>query len=79
MSISPDAAMGQGNESADFLEQKLNEWAGALHDYEEIDVAFNLNHEKVQEYRLKADHSLAQIIALKTKLNQKTTVICWSR
>lgn len=50
MSISPDAARGQGNDSAaDFLEQKLNEWADALHDYEEIGVAINLNHAKAKE------------------------------
>ena len=72
MSISPDAARGQGNESAaDFLEQKLNEWADALHDYEEIGVAFNLNHHKMQEFRQKADRSLAQIIAIKNKTEPK--------
>jgi len=50
MSISPDAVRSQGNVSAaDFLEQKLNEWADALHDYEEIGIAINLNHAKAQD------------------------------
>lgn len=73
MTISPDAVRAQGNESAaDFLEQKLNEWADALHDYEEVGVAFNLNHVRMQEYRLKADRSLAQIIAIKNKTEPKS-------
>jgi len=72
MSISPDAVRAQGNaSSADFLEQKLNEWADALHDYEEMGVAFNLNHFKMQEFRMKTDRFIAQVIAIKNKTEPK--------
>jgi hypothetical protein len=68
MSISPDAVRGQGNDSAaDFLEQKLNEWADALHDYEEIGVAINENHYKFQDALRKQRTAFAQMIMTKTK------------
>lgn len=45
MTISPALVRAKGNEiGADHLEQKLNEWADALHDYEELGVAVNTRH-----------------------------------
>ena len=50
MSINPDRVKAQGNEDgAKFLIAKQNEWADALHDYEELGVAVNLNHTKTQD------------------------------
>lgn len=61
MSISPDAIRSQGNhDAADFLEEKLNEWADALHDYEQIGIAINQNHVKFQEGLRKQRASFAQ-------------------
>lgn len=72
MTINPDRVRANGNISgAEYLEAKISEWADALHDYEEIGVAFNLNHHKMQEFRQKADRSLAQIIAIKNKTEPK--------
>jgi hypothetical protein len=73
MSISPDAVRGQGNDSAaDFLEQKLNEWADALHDYEEIGVAINENHYKFQDALRKQRTAFAQMIMTKTKADDQS-------
>ena len=50
MGINPDQVRIQGNASgADFLEQKIQEWDDALHDYEELGVAINVNHAKTQD------------------------------
>lgn len=50
MTLNPDKIKAAGNESgARFLIAKQNEWADALHDYEQLGVAVNLNHVKVQE------------------------------
>ena len=50
MSINPDRVKAQGNEDgAKFLIAKQNEWADALHDYEELGAAVNLNHAKTQD------------------------------
>jgi hypothetical protein len=68
MSINPDQVRSHGNtESADFLEQKINEWADALHDYEEIGVAINENHYKFQDALRKQRTAFAQMIMTKTK------------
>lgn len=73
MSISPDAVRSQGNHSAaDFLEQKLNEWADALHDYEEIGVAINENHYRFQEALRKQRTAFAQMINIKTKSDDRS-------
>ena len=49
MSINPDQVRVRGNaDGADFLEQKIEEWDDALHEYEEVGVAVNLNHIKTQ-------------------------------
>ena len=68
MSISPDAIRSQGNhDAADFLESKLNEWADALHDYEQIGIAINQNHIKFQDALRKQRASFAQMISIKSK------------
>jgi hypothetical protein len=73
MSINPEQVRSQGNiESADFLEQKLNEWADALHDYEEIGVAINENHYKFQEALRKQRTAFAQMIMTKTKAEDQS-------
>ena len=49
MTINPDQVRAQGNiNGAEFLEEKLTEWADALHDYEELGVAINMNHVKYE-------------------------------
>jgi hypothetical protein len=68
MSINPEQVRAQGNEvGADFLEQKINEWADALHDYELLGEAINLNHVKHQESIRKQRASFAQMIGIKNK------------
>lgn len=68
MSINPDRVRANGNESgADFLEEKIEEWADALHDYEELGVAINLNHVKAQEVLRKQRASFAQMIGVKNR------------
>lgn len=71
MSINPEQVRAQGNEeSADFLEKKINEWADALHDYEEIGVAVNINHTKAQEALRRQRASFAQMIGVKNKTSE---------
>lgn len=73
MSISPDAIRGQGNhDAADFLEVKLNEWADALHDYEQLGIAINQNHIKFQESLRKQRASFAQMISIKSKTGEQS-------
>lgn len=68
MSLSPDQVRAQGNIfSADFLEAKIEEWADALHDYEQLGAAINLNHAKNIEALRKQRMSLAQMIGIKNK------------
>ena len=72
MTINPDRVRANGNISgAEYLEAKISEWADALHDYEEMGVAFNLNHFKMQEFRMKTDRFIAQVIAIKNKTEPK--------
>jgi hypothetical protein len=68
MSINPDRVRANGNESgADYLEQKLTEWADALHDYEELGVAINLNHAKSQDAIRRQRDSFAKMLGIKNK------------
>jgi hypothetical protein len=68
MSINSDKVRSHGNTAAaDFLEQKIEEWADALHDYEEMGVAVNLNHARAQEMLRKQRASFAQMIAVKNR------------
>lgn len=68
MSINPEKVRAAGNiNGADFLEAKITEWADALHDYEELGLAVNLNHIKTQEALRKQRASFAHMIGIKNK------------
>lgn len=68
MSINPEKVRAAGNiNGADFLEAKITEWADALHDYEELGLAVNLNHLKTQEALRKQRASFAHMIGIKNK------------
>lgn len=68
MSINPERVQAAGNEDgAQFLMEKQEEWADALHDYEEIGVAVNVNHVKSQELLRKQRFSFAQMIGIKNQ------------
>lgn len=66
--INPDRVLAAGNLSAaEYLESKISEWDDALHDYEELGVAINLNHAKSQESLRKQRASFAQMIGIKNR------------
>lgn len=68
MGINPDQVHAVGNvDGANFLMEKLDEWADALHDFEEIGVAINLNHAKAQEALRKQRVSLVQTLGTMNK------------
>ena len=48
---------------------KQDEWADALHDYEELGVAINLNHHRVQGAKVNA---LIRAVALRGKTENQT-------
>ena len=53
--VSPERVQAAGNlDGADYLIAKQEEWADALHDYEELGVAINLNHHRVQGAKVNA-------------------------
>lgn len=69
MSIGPDRVRSHGNvAAADFLEQKLEEWADALHDYEEFGAAFNMNHARNQEASGRQFMRVAAMLKIKAQL-----------
>lgn len=68
MSISPEMVRAKGNtDGAKFLEEKQEEWADALHDYEEIGVAVNTNHIKQQEQTRKLRTAFFQAMGVQNK------------
>lgn len=68
MTINPERVRSQGNiTSADFLEQKITEWSDALHDYESLGIAVNLNHHKNQEAINKRRREFVQMINVQNK------------
>jgi len=68
MTVNPDKVRSAGNVGgAEFLEAKLNEWADALHDYEQLGAAFNLQHARAQEAASKACMRLAQLVGIRNK------------
>lgn len=68
MGISPDQVRAHGNiNAADFLEARIEEWANALHDYEELGMAVNLNHVKTQDALRRQRSAFAQMIGVKNK------------
>jgi hypothetical protein len=69
MSINPERVRVNGNESsAEFLEQKLEEWADALHDYEQLGAAFNLNHARAQDATRRQYMLVNSLLRTKTAL-----------
>jgi hypothetical protein len=74
MNINLDQVRAQGNtSSADFLEEKITEWIAAIHDYESLGQAINLNHAKHVEALRKQRSSFAQMIGVKIKPPNSTT------
>jgi hypothetical protein len=72
MTINPERVKSHGNESgAEYLKEKLNEWADALHDYEELGIAVNLNHIKAQELLRKQRMAFASMIGIKNKTQEQ--------
>ncbi len=68
MGLNPKMIEAKGNETgAAYLTEKITEWADALHDYEEIGLAVNLNHVKTQEALRRQRASFAQMIGIKNK------------
>lgn len=66
--INPIRVRALGNTSAaEHLESKISEWDDALHDYEELGFAINLNHAKAQESVRKQRASFAQMIGVKNR------------
>ena len=69
MSINPDRVRANGNvDAADFLEEKLKEWADALHDYEKLGVAFNMAHSRNQEAAGRQFMRVAKLLKIKSQL-----------
>lgn len=67
-SINPDRVRAAGNEGgADFLEKKSLEWAMALHDYETLGEAINLNHIKHKDAVCRQASALTRIINSKLR------------
>lgn len=68
MSINPEQVRGHGNiDGAEFLMKKQEEWADALHDYEQLGAAFNLNHAKAQAAMNRQRMQFAQMLGVKNK------------
>lgn len=68
MSINPDLVRAKGNSNgADYLEQKLTEWADALHDYEELGMAVNLNHARNQDAIRRQREAFARMVGVKNQ------------
>jgi len=68
MTINPERVRANGNTaSADFLQQKIEEWADALHDYESLGATVNLSHQKQQALVNRQRKEFAQMIAIKNK------------
>ncbi|WP_290906271.1 hypothetical protein [Aquabacterium sp.] len=72
MSINPDKVHAAGNvDGAKFLAEKHEEWADAVHDYEELGIAVNLNHARAQEAMRKQRAAFAQMIGVRNKTENK--------
>lgn len=68
MTINPDRVRANGNlGGAEFLEEKLKEWADAVHDYELLGFAVNQQHLKTQEALRKQRVAFAAMIGVKNK------------
>lgn len=73
MTLNPERIKANGNEDgAAYLMRKQEEWADALHDYESLGVAVNLNHQRAQK-ALRAER-LALLRAVGTLNNTRDAV-----
>lgn len=73
MTINPERVRSHGNiQSADYLEQKMTEWANALHDYEELGIAINMNHVRAQDALRKQRTSFVQYMGVLNKTPEMT-------
>lgn len=72
MTINPERVQANGNEAgAEFLIAKLNEWADALHDYEELGVAVNKHHLGAAQLELARINSFTRLISIKNRTESK--------
>lgn len=72
MSISTDSVRASGNvEGADYLLEKQIEWADALHDYEQVGMALNQNHVKVQQLLMQQRKAFAQMMTVKNQTSEQ--------
>lgn len=72
MAINPDRVRSAGNETgADFLIEKLNEWADALHDYEALGVAINKNQMGAAKLELARINALVRLQTVKNRTESK--------
>ena len=70
--INPDKVRAAGNVSAaEHLEIKISEWDDALHDYEELGFAVNLNHARNQEATGRQCMRVASLLKIKAQLPAK--------
>lgn len=61
--LNPNMIRAQGNVSgAEFLEAKHDEWMQAIHDYEQLGAAFNLNHANAQAALARQRLQLAKLV-----------------
>jgi hypothetical protein len=68
MTISPERVRANGNESgANYLEAKLNEWADALHDYEELGIAVKKNNHSSAQLELARINTSLRLISAKSR------------
>lgn len=69
--INPDKVRAAGNLSAsEYLESKISEWDDALHDYEELGVAINLNHAKNLDVTGRQFMRVASMLKTKAQLKE---------
>lgn len=69
MTINPEKVRAAGNEAGSrFLVKKFDEWADAVHDWEEVGVAINMNHVRAQDGLRKQREAFARMMVTKTKM-----------
>ena len=67
--LNPERVHANGNvDGADFLIAKQEEWADALHDYEQLGVAINLNHQRT---KLALVNAATRLVSARSKTADK--------
>ena len=75
MSISPDSVRASGNETgADFLEEKLNEWGDALHEYEAFGVAIKGQKNTEAQLELARINAAIRLISAKSRTKSEKDI-----